>query len=133
VVSTRWRDNDIYGHVNNAVYYSYIDSVINGYMMEKGVLDPWGSETIGIVVESHCQFYQSLRYPVLIDGGLRVERLGTSSVRYEVGIFPEGEERASAVGGFTHVFVNRSSNRPVPIPANVREVLEILQESKTQK
>ena len=133
MVSTRWRDNDIYGHVNNAVYYSYIDSVINGYMMEQGVLDPWGNEIIGIVVESHCQFYQSLRYPVLIDCGLRVERLGKSSVRYEVGIFSEGEERASAVGGFTHVFVNRSSNRPVPVPGKVRAVLATLQKSKTER
>jgi len=133
MVSTRWRDNDIYGHVNNAVYYSYIDSIINGYMVEQGVLDPWASEIIGIVVESHCQFYQSLRYPVLIDGGLRVETLGTSSVRYEVGIFPQGEDRAAAVGGFTHVFVNRSSNRPVPMPDKVRAVLEQLQESKTER
>ena len=127
VVNTRWRDNDIYGHVNNAVYYSFIDSVINGYMIEQGVLDPWDSEIIGIVVESHCQFYQSLRYPVLIDGGLRVETLGTSSVRYEGGIFPQGGNRAAAVGGFTHVFVNRSSQRPVPIPSKVREVLEELE------
>ena len=98
VVSTRWHDNDIYGHVNNTVYYSYIDSVINGYMIEQGVLDPWGSEVIGIVVESHCQFFESLRYPISIDGGLRVETLGASSVRYEVGIFPQGEDRAAAVG-----------------------------------
>ena len=132
-MSTRWRDNDIYGHVNNAVYYSYIDSVINGYMVEQGVLDPWGSEIIGIVVESHCQFYQPLRYPVLIDGGLRVETLGTSSARYEVGIFPQGEDRAAAVGGFTHVFVKRSSSRPVPIPGKVRAVLENLRELKTEK
>jgi acyl-CoA thioester hydrolase len=127
VVSTRWRDNDIYGHVNNAVYYSYIDSVINGYMVKEEVLDPWNSEIVGIVVESHCEFYRPLRYPVLIDGGMRVEQLGTSSVRYEVGMFPQDESRAAAVGGFTHVFVHRSSNRPVPIPRNVRAVLEKLQ------
>ena len=133
VVSTRWRDNDIYGHINNAVYYSYIDSVINGYMVEQEVLDPWGSEIIGIVVESHCQFFQSLRYPVLIDSGLRIEKLGTSSVLYEVGMFPQGGGRAAAVGGFTHVFVNRSSNRPVPIPGKVRAVLEKLQESRTER
>ena len=131
IVSTRWRDNDIYGHVNNAVYYSYIDSVINGYMIEQGVLDPRGSEIIGIVVESHCQFYESLCYPVLIDGGLRVETPGTSSVRYEVGLFPQGKHRVAAVGGFTHVFVNRSSNRPVPIPDKIRVVLEKLKKSKT--
>ena len=132
VVSTRWRDNDIYGHVNNSVYYSYIDTVINGYMVEQGVLDPWGSEIIGIVAESHCQFYRSFRYPVLIDGGLRVEKLGTSSVEYEVGLFPQGDEQAAAVGGFTHVFVYRSSNRPVPIPSKVRGVLEKLQNSSVQ-
>ena len=133
VVSTRWRDNDIYGHINNAVYYSYIDSVINGYMVEQEVLDPWGSDIIGIVVESHCQFFQSLRYPVLIDSGLRIEKLGTSSVRYEVGMFPQGEDRAAAVGGFTHVCVNRSNNRPVPIPGEVRAVLEKLQASRMER
>ena len=103
------------------------------YMIEQGVLDPWDSEIIGIVVESHCQFFESLRYPISIDGGLRVETLGASSVRYEVGIFPQGADRAAAVGGFTHVFVNRSNNRPVPIPGKVRVVLEKLQESKTER
>ena len=127
VVGTRWRDNDIYGHVNNAVYYSYIDSVINGYMVDQGVLDPMVSEVIGIVVESHCVFHQSLCYPVKIDCGLRVEHLGASSTRYEVGMFVQGEDRAAAVGGFTHVFVNRRSTRPVPIPDSVRNVLENLQ------
>ena len=127
VVGTRWRDNDIYGHVNNAVYYSYIDSVINGYMVDRGVLDPMVSEVIGVVVESHCEFHQPLCYPVKIDCGLRVEHLGSSSVRYEVGMFVQGEDQASAVGGFTHVFVNRQSGRPVPMPDNVRDVLKNLQ------
>ena len=126
VVGTRWRDNDIYGHVNNAVYYSYIDSVINGHMVDQGVLNPMVSEVIGVVVESHCVFHHPLSYPVKIDCGLRVEHLGASSVRYEVGMFVQGEDRAAAVGGFTHVFVDRLTTRPVPIPDNVRDVLENL-------
>ena len=127
LVGTRWQDNDVYGHVNNAVYYSYIDSIINGYMVDQGVLDPMVSEVIGVVVESHCEFHQSLCYPVKIDCGMRVEHLGRSSVRYEVGMFVQGEDRAAAVGGFTHVFVDRLSGRPVPIPVNVRDVLIVLQ------
>ena len=102
-------------------------------MIEQGILDPRGSEIIGIVVESHCQFYESLCYPVLIDGGLRVETLGTSSVGYEVGLFSKGKHRVAAVGGFTHVFVKRLGNRPVPIPDIVRVVLEKLQKSKKER
>ena len=126
VVDTRWRDNDIYGHVNNAVYYSYIDSVINGYMVDHGVLDPMVSEVIGVVVESHCEFHKPLSYPDKIDCGLRLEYLGSSSARYEVGMFLQGEDQAAAVGGFTHVFVGRLTGRPLPIPDSVRDVLKVL-------
>ncbi len=122
-IDARWRDNDIYGHVNNAVYYTYIDTIINGYMIENKVLDPWSDNVVGFVVESHCSFLKPLRYPVSIDGGLRVEYLGKSSVRYEVGMFQKGDNQAAAVGGFTHVFVDRSSDRPTPIPGKLRSVL----------
>lgn len=125
-ITARWRDNDIYGHINNTVYYSYIDSIINGYMIERGVLDPNDGIVIGLVVESHCQFYEPLSYPVLVDGGLRVEKIGTTSVGYEVGMFSEGKDYPSAVGGYTHVFVDRSTNRPMTIPPTLRKALESL-------
>ena len=125
-ITLRWRDNDIYGHVNNAVYYFYIDSIINGYMIEQNVLNPMQGQVIGLVVESHCQFCRPLSYPGFVDGGLRVERIGTSSVGYEVGMFPKGEDYPAAVGGYTHVFVDRATKRPVPIPKKMREALNSL-------
>ena len=125
-ITARWRDNDIYGHINNTVYYSYIDSIINGYMIERNVLNPSQGQVIGLVVESHCQFCTPLSYPALVDGGLRVEGIGTSSVGYEVGMFLKGDDYPAAVGGYTHVFVDRLNKRPVPIPKHVREALEEL-------
>ena len=122
-IPTRWMDNDLYGHVNNVVYYSYFDTVINEYLINKGGLDIHGGPVIGIAVETHCNFYQPLAFPALVSAGLRVARLGRSSVRYEVGLFGERDECAAAAGHFVHVFVDRESQRPVPIPDQDRNAL----------
>src|SRR5580658_2842366 len=118
-VQTRWMDNDIYGHVNNAVYYSYFDTVINGYLIAQGGLDIHRGAVIGLAVETRCFFRRPLAFPDVIDGGLRVGHLGNSSVRYEVGLFcaRSGESAdLAALGHFVHVFVDRASRRPVPMP-----------------
>ncbi len=123
-IPTRWSDNDIHGHVNNVTYYSYFDTVVNCYLIEAGGLDIHGDPVIGVAVETMCRFKRPLTYPETIDAGLRVARLGTSSVRYEIGIFRRGEDEAAAWGHFVHVFVDRASNDPVPIPAPIRAALE---------
>jgi acyl-CoA thioester hydrolase len=121
-IPTRWMDNDVYLHVNNVVYYSYFDTVINRYLIEPGGLDFRVDPVIGIAVESMCRFHKSFTYPETVDAGLRVGHLGNSSVRYEIGLFgPEDEARAE--GHFVHVFVERDGNKPVPIPARIREAL----------
>ncbi|HJS33536.1 MAG TPA: thioesterase family protein [Alphaproteobacteria bacterium] len=125
-IPTRWMDNDIYGHVNNVVYYSYFDTVINAYLIETGGLDIHEAAVIGIAVETACRFHRSLAFPDVIDAGLRVGRLGNSSVRYEVGLFRRGEDSAVADGHFIHVFVDRPTQRPVPIPTPIRAALERL-------
>jgi acyl-CoA thioester hydrolase len=122
-IPTRWMDNDIYGHVNNVIYYSYFDTVINGYLIREGVLDIHEGEVIGIAVETHCQFHQSLEFPDVIDAGLRVGKLGNSSVRYEIGLFKQGDTQPAATGHFVHVFVERASMRPVPMPPATRSAL----------
>ena len=125
-VSTRWVDNDPYGHINNAVYFSYIDSVVNQFLIERQLLDIEKSEAIGLVAQSQCQFFQSLSYPGIVDCGLRVTHLGNSSVSYEVGMFAQGEETVTAVGGFTHVFVDRGQRQPRPLPEPMRSTLSTL-------
>ena len=125
-IPTRWMDNDIYGHVNNVVYYSYFDTVINAYLIDAGGLDIHSAAVIGIAVETACRFHRSLAFPDVIDAGLRVGKLGNSSVRYEVGLFRRGEDVAAAAGHFVHVFVDRSTQRPVPIPRPIRTALERL-------
>jgi acyl-CoA thioester hydrolase len=125
-IPTRWMDNDIYGHVNNVVYYSYFDTVINRYLIDAGGLDIHHGEVVGIAVENMCRFHKSFAYPEVVESGLRVGRLGNSSVRYEVGLFGTGEEPARAEGHFVHVFVDRTSQRPLPIPAQIRAALERL-------
>ena len=115
-INTRWSDNDIYGHVNNVVYYSYFDTVVNEYLIREGALDLEAGKTIGLVVETHCSYFASLAFPDRIDAGLRVTQLGTTSVRYEVGIFSAGSERPAAQGHFVHVYVDRDTRRPVPLP-----------------
>ena len=123
-LQSRWMDNDLYGHVNNVTYYSYFDTVVNYFLIEKGGLDIHAAPVIGVVVESHCNYASSLAYPDMINCGLRVGRLGSSSVRYEVGIFRNDEAEASASGHFVHVFVDRESNKPVPIPSPIRTALD---------
>ncbi|KQR86039.1 thioesterase [Burkholderia sp. Leaf177] len=115
-INTRWSDNDIYGHVNNVVYYSYFDTVVNEYLIREGALDLEAGKTIGLVVETHCSYFASLAFPDRVDAGLRVTRLGTTSVRYEVGIFSAGSEQPAAQGHFVHVYVDRDTRRPVQLP-----------------
>jgi acyl-CoA thioester hydrolase len=122
-IPTRWMDNDIYGHVNNVVYYSYFDTVINKYLIDAGGLDIAAGPSIGLAVETRCQFKRPLTFPVVVDAGLRVGKLGNSSVRYEIGLFAEGELELAASGHFVHVFVERESRRPTPIPPGIRTAL----------
>jgi acyl-CoA thioester hydrolase len=125
-ITTRWMDNDLYGHVNNVVYYSFFDTVINQYLIRAGGLDVHGGAVIGLAVETMCRFYRPLAYPDPVDAGLRVGKLGRTSVRYEVGLFSPGAEEPAAAGHFVHVFVARSSRRPEPIPATIRSALAAL-------
>ncbi|MBA1273813.1 acyl-CoA thioesterase [Stutzerimonas azotifigens] len=125
-ITTRWHDNDIYGHVNNVVYYSYFDSAVNAYLIERGGLDIHDGEVVGFVVSSSCDYFASIAFPDALEVGLRVAKLGNSSVQYELAIFKTSEEQACAAGRFVHVFVDRASNRPVPIPARLREALVAL-------
>ncbi len=130
-ISTRWHDNDVYGHVNNATYYSYIDSVTNQYLINEAGLDIHHAKVIGLVVNSTCQYYASVAYPDALEGALRALKIGNSSVTYEVGIFKHGEHHAAAVGGFTHVFVDRATNKPVPIPDRIRSALQAILVAET--
>ena len=120
-IQTRWNDNDVYGHVNNVVYYAYFDTVINRYLIEEGGLDVDRGAVIGVCVESHCSYEHSIAFPNTLAAGLRVEKLGNSSVRYAIGIFHE--EVLCASGWFVHVFVDRATRRPTPIPSPIREAL----------
>lgn len=124
-ISTRWADMDIYGHVNNVVYYSYFDTVVNENLVRRGVLDPRTSPAIGLVVETRCVYFKSLNFPEPVLAGIRVPKLGSSSVRYDIALF-QGEGPAAAQGHFVHVFVDRETQRPTPIPPDVRAVLEEL-------
>jgi len=123
---TRWKDNDIYGHVNNVEYYSYFDTVINTYLILEGGLDIHGGGVIGVCAESHCKFLGELAFPETIDAGLRVEHLGNSSVRYGIGLFRPGSDVPAAEGWFVHVFVDRAERRPTPLPAPMRAALKKL-------
>ena len=125
-ITTRWMDNDIYGHVNNVVYYSYFDSVANKYLIEEGGLNIHAASIVGFVVASSCQYKSPIAYPDLIDAGLRVNRLGNSSVEYGIGIFKKGAANASGMGIFTHVFVDRSTDKSSPIPSEIRSALEAI-------
>lgn len=125
-LSTRWMDNDIYGHVNNALYYGFFDTAINQYLITEGGLDITDGRVIGFAAESHCQYLRALAFPEVLEVGLRVGKLGNSSVRYELSIFSAGEPYAAATGYFVHVFVDRDTQRPVSIPATIRAALERL-------
>ncbi|MEM1140544.1 MAG: thioesterase family protein [Pseudomonadota bacterium] len=122
-IPTRWMDNDVYGHVNNVVYYAYFDTVVNAYLIEAGVLDIHKGDTIGLVVETQCRYFAPLAFPQTIDAGVRVARAGTSSVRYEIGLFTEGVEAIAAEGHFVHVYVDRETRRPVPLSDAFRRAI----------
>ena len=125
-ISTRWADNDVYGHVNNVVYYSWFDTAVNSHLIQQGALDIHAGETIGLVVETQCHYFAPLAFPQTVEAGIRVARLGGSSVRYEVGLFAQGEPLTAAHGHFVHVYVDRHTRRPVVLPAKLRSVLEVL-------
>jgi acyl-CoA thioester hydrolase len=126
VIPTRWMDNDVYGHVNNVVYYSYFDTVVNQYLIEQGVLDIAKSTVIGLVVETQCNYFDSIAFPDVVLAGLRVGKLGNSSVRYEIGLFRNDSLSAAAQGHFVHVYVDRASRRSTPLPSDLRSALEKL-------
>lgn len=126
MIPTRWMDNDNYGHVNNVAYYSYFDTAVNEHLIREGGLDIDRGQVIGVVVETMCKFRKSLTFPEIVDVGLRVAKLGTSSVRYEIGIFRCDDDEPAAFGHFVHVWVDRATQRPVPIPARIRAALEPL-------
>jgi acyl-CoA thioester hydrolase len=125
-IQTRWSDNDAYGHVNNVVYYSWFDTVVNEYLIRAGALDIERSAVVGLVVETKCNYFSELAFPQPLDAGLRVARAGTSSVRYEIALFAAGADPASAQGHFVHVYVDRGSRRPVPLPQALRAAVERL-------
>jgi acyl-CoA thioester hydrolase len=125
-IGTRWMDNDVYGHVNNVVYYSWFDTAVNQYLVDAGALDIAAGAVIGLVVETHCEYFSPIAFPDTVHVGVRVARLGTSSVRYELAVFRNDEARASAQGHFVHVYVERKSNRPTPLPEPLRSALQPL-------
>ena len=123
IIGTRWMDNDIYGHINNVQYYSYFDTAVNRYLIERGLLDIHAGGVIGLVVETQCNFFAAAAFPSDIEAGLRVAHLGRSSVRYELGLFVDGRDGAIAQGHFVHVYVDRDSQRPVELPGPLRDAL----------
>ena len=125
-ITTRWHDNDVYGHVNNVTYYSFFDSAVNTYLIEVGGLDIHSGPVVGFVVSSSCDYFASIAFPERIDIGLRVGKLGNSSVQYELAVFKAGEQEACAAGRFVHVFVDRETNRPVSIPEGLRKAMSEL-------
>ncbi len=122
-IGTRWMDNDVYGHVNNVVYYSYFDTAINRFLVEHGGLDIAAGPVIGLCVESHCKYARPVAFPDALEAGIRVEHLGRSSVRYGIGIFVAGQVAPVAEGWFVHVFVDREARKPAPIPDGIRAAL----------
>ncbi|EGJ12117.1 MULTISPECIES: thioesterase family protein [Rubrivivax] len=125
-ITTRWMDNDVYGHVNNVVYYSFFDTAVNRWLIDAGALDMHAGEVIGLVVETQCHYFAPLAFPQRVDAGLRVAHLGRSSVRYEVGLFAEGEPVTAAAGHFVHVYVDRATRRPVALPPALLAALQPL-------
>ena len=126
-IDTRWMDNDVYGHVNNVVYYSWFDTAVNAHLIEQGALDIHHGETIGLVIETQCNYFAPLAFPQVIEAGIRVAKLGSSSVRYEIGLFAQGEDLCAARGHFVHVYVDKENRRPVKaLPLKLKTVLETL-------
>jgi acyl-CoA thioester hydrolase len=123
-IPTRWMDNDVYGHVNNVVYYSYFDTAVNQYLIEQRALNIETSKVIGLVVETQCRYFASITFPDVVHAGLRVAKLGNSSVRYEIGLFRNEEQTASAQGYFIHVYVDRATRRALSLPAELHTALE---------
>jgi acyl-CoA thioester hydrolase len=123
-ITTRWMDNDVYGHINNVVYYSFFDTVVNRYLIDNGAIDFAKGPVIGLVVETQCSYFKPVSYPDRVTAALSVEHVGTSSVRYRVGIFRNDDDNAAAQGHFVHVYVDRASNKPVPLPEILRRALE---------
>ncbi len=130
-ITTRWMDNDVYGHVNNVVYYSFFDTAVNQFLIGQGALDFLAGPTIGLVVHSECDYFAPLSFPGHVEAGLRIASMGSSSVTYEIGLFEAGAERAAACGRFVHVYVDRDSRRPRPLPAVLQEALDLLQPSES--
>jgi acyl-CoA thioester hydrolase len=126
-ITTRWMDNDAYGHVNNVVYYSWFDTVVNQFLIANGALDIEHSQVIGLVIETQCNYFASVAFPDVVTAGLRVTKLGNSSVRYEVAIFRGDEDRASAQGHFVHVYVDRLTRKPSAIPDRMRTLLQTIE------
>ncbi|SFC54263.1 acyl-CoA thioester hydrolase [Polaromonas sp. OV174] len=126
-IGTRWSDNDVYGHVNNVVYYSWFDTAVNGLLIARGALDIHGGSVIGLVVETQCNYFAPLAFPEPVVAGIRVAHIGASSVRYEIGLFPGDEALpCAAKGHFVHVYVDRATRRPAPLPPELLHVLETL-------
>jgi acyl-CoA thioester hydrolase len=123
-ISTRWMDNDVYGHVNNVVYYSFFDTAVNGLLIDAGVLEIHAGAVIGLVVETHCNFFAPIAFPQAVTAGVRAAQLGRSSVRYEIGLFAGDAPESAAAGHFVHVYVDRATRRPVPLPEPLRAVLQ---------
>ncbi|NBD20131.1 acyl-CoA thioesterase [Aquabacterium fontiphilum] len=126
-ITTRWMDNDVYGHVNNVTYYSYFDTAVNRYLIEAGVLDIHAGPVIGLVIETHCNYFAPLAFPRNVEAGIRVAHIGKSSVRYEIGLFEAGESQTAACGHFVHVYVDRETRRPVALPDDFLAALQRLQ------
>jgi acyl-CoA thioester hydrolase len=122
-IDTRWHDNDVFGHVNNVVYYAFFDTAVNRFLVERGLLDVKASGIVGLVAETRCAYFESVAFPDRIEVGVAVERMGTSSVTYRLAVFRDGAGMAAAQGRFTHVYVDRATQRPVPVPEAIREAL----------
>lgn len=128
-IPTRWMDNDAYGHVNNVVYYSWFDTAVNALLVEWGLLDIQAGRTIGLVVETSCRYFRSVAFPENVEAGVRIAKFGNSSVRWEVGLFTAGHDEPAAAGHFVHVYVDRDTRRPTPVPPEWREKLRALDTS----
>lgn len=128
-IQTRWMDNDVYGHINNVVYYAYFDTAVNEYLIQAGVLDIIQGPVIGLVVETTCHYFTPVAFPQKLEAGLRVSRLGTSSVHYAIGLFQPNNKTPVAQGHFTHVYVDRKTRRPTPLPDHFRAALSKLSKS----
>jgi acyl-CoA thioester hydrolase len=123
LITTRWMDNDAYRHVNNAVYYSYFDTAVNHYLIERNALDIDTSPVIGLVVDTRCSYFREIAFPSVVHAGLRIGHQGTSSIRYEIGLFRDDDDLACAQGHFVHVYVDRTTNRPVPLPDDLKRAI----------